>query len=319
MAKLAYHASHEQFAPSHLLQLALQAGAAGFDAIHSSDHFNPWSKRQGHSGFAFSWVASALQATSLPVSMICTPGQRYHPAVVAQAIATIAEMYPGRYSVELATGEALNEHITGDKWPEKDKRNERLLESVTVIRRLLKGDQVSLNSLVRVKDARIWSLPETPPLLYCAAISAETSGWCGSWADGLITVSAEPTELSEKITAFKKNGGAGKPVRVQYSFSFASSTEEALEGAHDQWRSNLVSRKKLAGLQTTADFDDETENMSKDEVAKKLPLITDMEDLFDRVDQISAAGVDLVSLHNVNRNHENFITQFKKYKKGAAS
>src|SRR5687768_11928052 len=173
MAKLAYHASHEQFAPSHLFKLALMAEKAGFDAIHSSDHLNPWSHRQGHSGYAFSWVASVLQATSLPVSMICTPGQRYHPAIVAQAVATLAEMYPGRYTVEMATGEALNESVTGEHWPSKELRNQRLYESVNVIRAMLKGEVVDFEGLITVKHARIWSLPDTPPPFFCAAISEE--------------------------------------------------------------------------------------------------------------------------------------------------
>lgn len=117
--KLAYHASHEQFSPSHLLKLAALAEQAGFDAIHSSDHFYPWSMRQGHSGYTFSWIGAAMQITRIPFSMVCAPGQRYHPAIVAQAIASIAEMFPGRIDVELGSGEALNEKITGEDWPSK--------------------------------------------------------------------------------------------------------------------------------------------------------------------------------------------------------
>ncbi len=314
MAKLAYHASHEQFAPSHLLTLAIQAEKAGFDAIHSSDHFNPWSKRQGHSGFAFAWVASALQATTLPVSMICTPGQRYHPAVVAQAIATLAEMYPGRYAVEMATGEALNEVITGEPWPSKPERNQRLLESVTIIRSLLAGKEVSHEGAVKVKDARVWSLPLVAPLIYCAAISTETSGWCGSWADGLITTSGSPEDIREKMEAFASNGGKGKPVNVQYSFSYARTKDEALDAAHEQWRSNLLPREKLADIHKTEQFDQQTQHMSHEEVAEKLPLITSMEELFNEIDIINPTGVNLISLHNVNRNHEAFIEAFAKYK-----
>jgi coenzyme F420-dependent glucose-6-phosphate dehydrogenase len=313
MALLAYHASHEQFSPSHLLKLAIAAEQAGFDAIHSSDHFHPWSRRQGHSGFAFSWVASALQATSLPVSMICAPGQRYHPAIVAQAIATLAEMYPGRYSVELCSGEALNENITGDDWPSKGKRNQRLLECVTVIRRLLRGEEVDFDGMIRVKNAKIWSLPDEVPPLYCAAISAETAGWSGSWADGLITTAGSNDEIKEKMDAFFEKGGEGKPVSIQYSFSFHSNKEEALEGAHHQWRSNLLSRTDLADFRTTSDFDNATEQMTRDEVAEQLPLITDMEQLFAEIRKMEETGVNLISLHNVNRNHEDFIEAFSTY------
>jgi coenzyme F420-dependent glucose-6-phosphate dehydrogenase len=315
IAMLAYHASHEQFAPSHLLRLAIMAEKAGFDAIHSSDHFNPWSKRQGHSGFAFSWVASALQATSLPVSMVCAPGQRYHPAVVAQAIATIGEMYPGRYAIELATGEAINEVITGESWPSKEKRNQRLLESVTVIRRLLLGEEVDFNGTIQVKGAKVWSLPSVLPPLFCAAISTETCGWCGAWADGLITTSGSPDDMKEKMTAFSSNGGEGRPVNAQYSFSYAATRQQALDAAHDQWRSNLLPREKLSDLYKTEDFDARTQDMSPEEVAEKVPLITSMEELFGEIEKISATGVNLISLHNVGRNHEEFIDAFERYKK----
>ncbi|RYY60812.1 MAG: TIGR03885 family FMN-dependent LLM class oxidoreductase [Chitinophagaceae bacterium] len=315
MALLAYHASHEQFSPSHLLQLAIQAEQAGFDAIHSSDHFNPWSHRQGHSGFSFAWVASALQATRLPVSMICTPGQRYHPAIVAQAIATLGEMYPGRYTVELGSGEALNECITGDGWPDKKERNQRLLDSAQAIRSLLNGQTLTRRGPVTMQHARLWSLPDTPVPLFCAAISAETAGWSGRWADGLITTSGTVTELQEKMEAWAANGGSGKPVYVQYSFSFAPTRQEAIDAAYDQWRSNLVERDQLADLRTTEDFDNLTADLDRDTVASKIPLITGMDELFEKVDEIRATGVELISLHNVNRNHEEFIREFGRVKK----
>src|SRR5687768_1180174 len=142
MAIVCYHASHEQFSPSELLQYTLMAEQAGFEGIHSSDHFHPWSVRQGQSGFTFSWIAAAMQVTMLPFSMVCAPGQRYHPAIVAQAIATLCELFPGRINFELGSGEALNEVITGEEWPDKKTRNDRLLECVEIIRRLLAGEEV---------------------------------------------------------------------------------------------------------------------------------------------------------------------------------
>src|SRR4051812_3122375 len=106
MRQIFYHASHEQFSPKELLHYVKLAEQSGFDGCHSSDHFHPWSKRQGHSGHLYSWLGAALEATKFPVSFITTPGQRYHPAIVAQAIATLAEMYPDRITVELGSREA---------------------------------------------------------------------------------------------------------------------------------------------------------------------------------------------------------------------
>jgi coenzyme F420-dependent glucose-6-phosphate dehydrogenase len=108
-----------------------------------SDHFHPWNDDQGQSGFAWSWLGSALQATTLTMGTVCAPGQRYHPAVIAQAAATLAEMHPDRFWVALGSGQALNEHITGDRWPTKPERNERLLESAEIMRALWRGETVT--------------------------------------------------------------------------------------------------------------------------------------------------------------------------------
>src|SRR5690606_31483102 len=116
MPIIGFHASHEQIDPGSLLKAVKLAEAAGFDAAMSSDHFAPWSERQGQSGFAWSWLGAAMQATSLPFGIVTAPGQRYHPAIVAQGAATLCQMFPDRFWMALGSGEAANEHITGDRW-----------------------------------------------------------------------------------------------------------------------------------------------------------------------------------------------------------
>jgi alkanesulfonate monooxygenase SsuD/methylene tetrahydromethanopterin reductase-like flavin-dependent oxidoreductase (luciferase family) len=125
MASIGIHASHEQVPPSDLLTAMRDAEAAGFQCAWSSDHFSPWSERQGESGFAWAWLGAAMQSTTLPFGVVTAPGQRYHPAIVAQAAATLAELFPGRLSVALGTGEYSNEHITGAPWPDKRERGFR--------------------------------------------------------------------------------------------------------------------------------------------------------------------------------------------------
>lgn len=305
---VAYHASHEQFIPSQLLKYAVMAEKAGFTAIHSSDHFHPWSRRQGQSGFSFAWVAAAMQATSIPFSMVCAPGQRYHPAIVAQAIATIGEMFPGRYSVELGSGEAINERITGDPWPTKEIRNKRLFESARVIRDLLAGEEVSFRGHVRVNEAKLYTLPTPVPPLFCAAISEQTSRWAGTWADGLLTTGDRMELVLAKKKAFGENGGSGKPFFVQYSFSYAAKKEDAIRGAHDQWRSNLLPPEALAELYKPEHFDSRSESITEEEVASNLRIITSVEQLYELEEECKRAGIDRLILHNVNRNHEEFIT-----------
>ena len=169
MTVIGFHNSHEQIHPAQLLRDVQHAEQVGFTAAMCSDHLVPWNPRQGHSGFAWSWLGAALATTGLPFGAVNAPGQRYHPAIVAQAIATLGAMFPGRFWVALGTGEASNEHITGDRWPRKEVRNARLRECVDVIRALLAGEEVSHDGLVTVDRARLWTLPAEPPKLYGAA------------------------------------------------------------------------------------------------------------------------------------------------------
>jgi coenzyme F420-dependent glucose-6-phosphate dehydrogenase len=313
MIPVCYHASHEQFAPSELLKLAIMAEEAGFDGIHSSDHFHPWSERQGQCGFAFSWIAAAMQATRLPFSMVCAPGQRYHPAIVAQAVATLCEMFPGRINFELGSGEALNETITGDGWPSKPIRNERLLECVKIIRRLLQGEEVSYKGYVTVKAAKLYTRPEVQPLLLCAAISAETAGWAGEWADGLLTTVEKFTDDTvKKMNAFFNNGGEGKPVYLQFAFSYARDKVFAEENAFEQWRSNRLPREKLASFRTVNDFDMAGEATSKEDVLEAIPIYTNMEALIKKIDELAGTGADRIILHNINEKQQEFIEDYRK-------
>jgi probable non-F420 flavinoid oxidoreductase len=308
-----YHASHEQFAPSQLLQFAVMAEQAGFTGVHSSDHFHPWSERQGQSGFSFSWIAAALQATRLPFSMVCAPGQRYHPAIVAQAFGTLCELFPGRINFELGSGEALNEVITGDEWPDKKIRNERLLSCVEIIRKLLSGEEVNHNGHVKVKSARLYTRPSHHPLLLCAAISEETSAWAGTWADGLLTTAhLETGNVLKKMNAFYNNGGKGKPVYLQFAFSYAREKQVAEEEAFDQWRSNTVPREKLASLRTVKDFDKAGENVRKEDVLKSIPVYTNIDALLTDIEKLKTTGAQRIILHNISRQQKDFIEDYGK-------
>lgn len=169
MTLIGYHASHEQFPPSELLRLVSDAEQAGFGCAKSSDHFHPWSERQGQSGFAWSWLGAAMQATNFDFGIISAPGYRYHPAVLAQAAATIGEMFPGRLWLSLGTGEAINEAITGEYWPEKAERNARLRECVDIFRALFDGETVTHRGRVTVVEAKLYSRPPHPVPIYGAA------------------------------------------------------------------------------------------------------------------------------------------------------
>jgi coenzyme F420-dependent glucose-6-phosphate dehydrogenase len=207
LTRIGYHASHEQHRPSTLLAYVQRAEEAGFETAMCSDHLHPWNEDQGQSGFAWSWLGAVLQATRLTMGTVCAPGQRYHPAVIAQAAATLAEMHPDRFWAALGSGQALNEHVTGDRWPTKQERNERLVESVGVMRALWRGETVSHRGRIVVEDARLYTRPLTPPMIAAAAITPGTAGWAAGWADALITIAQPLEDLEAVVEAWRDGGG----------------------------------------------------------------------------------------------------------------
>ena len=233
VTRFGFHASHEQIDPRRLLRDVQQAEASGFEMAMCSDHFSPWTSAQGHSGYAWSWLGAALATTSLSFGCVCAPGQRYHPAVVAQKVATLGVMFPGRFWVALGSGEASNEHVTGDPWPDKETRTRRLEECVEVIRALLAGKSVSHDGLVRVDRAKVWERADPAPLLVAPAVSVESARRVAAWADGLVTVNQPLDRLRDVVAAYRDAGGRGT-VSLQVHLSWAPTEDEALTIAHDQ-------------------------------------------------------------------------------------
>jgi probable non-F420 flavinoid oxidoreductase len=310
MPDVGFHASHEQISPSRLLDAVKSAQDAGFQAAMCSDHLAPWSERQGESGHAWSWLGAALEATALSFGVVNAPGQRYHPVVIAQAIATLGEMYPGRFWAALGSGEALNEHVTGQQWPHKDDRDARLLECVAVIRALLRGDEVSHDGLIRVDRARVWSLPETPPLLIGAAISEETARTVGGWADGMITVNQPLDVLRRVIDAFREGGGDGKPVSIQVHLSYDDDEERALQIAYDQWRSNVFGSDVATEFTTPAQFDNTSAFVRPEDLRGPVMISSDPTQHVKWLLDLAALDVDRLYLHHVGTDQKRFIEVF---------
>ena len=310
MPLLGLHCSHEQIPPSRLLTHVCEAEAAGFGAAMSSDHFSPWSERQGESGFAWSFLGAALQATALPFGVVNAPGQRYHPAIVAQAAATLAELFPGRLWVALGTGEASNEHITGGRWPPKAKRNARLRECVDVMRSLFAGEVVSHEGLVRVDRARLWTLPAEPPNLVGAAVTAETARWCGGWADGLVTINQPVERLRGVIAAFRENGGETKPIYLQVHLSWAETDEEALRIAHDQWRTNVFAPPLCWDLETVEQFDLAAAHVRREDLREAVLVSADPARHLAWLRELAELGFEQIHLHHVGQDLRPFIETF---------
>jgi probable non-F420 flavinoid oxidoreductase len=303
------HASHEQVHPSALLAAVRAAESAGFAAAMCSDHFSPWSERQGHSAYAWSWLGAALQATSLPFGVVNAPGQRYHPAIIAQAIATLGAMFPGRFWAALGTGEASNEHITGGGWPRKDVRAARLRECVDVIRALLAGEEVSHDGLVTVDRARLWTRPQQPPALLGAAVSVETARWCAGWADGLITVNAPVERLRAIADGYRGAGGRG-PLCLQVHLSWSPDPDEAARIAYEQWRSNVFAPPVCWDLELTDHFDEASRGLPYERVAEVVNVSADLDEHTRLLAGYAELGFDQIYLHHVGQSLDAFVDAF---------
>jgi probable non-F420 flavinoid oxidoreductase len=312
MALFGYHASHEQFKPSVLLEYVQAAHKAGFTSVSCSDHFHPWSDRQGESGYAWSWLGAAMQSTPLKFGVVCAPGQRYHPGIIAQAAATLSEMFPQRFWLALGSGQALNEQITGDFWPAKPVRNMRLKECSQVIRALWTGKTITHYGLVNVEQAKLYTRPLIAPLIIGAAITPATAEWLGSWADGLITISHPYEMLKQVVEAFRRGGGAGKPMYLKVQLSYAAQESTALEGAFDQWRTNVFSSSVLSDLRDPQQFDAIAKFVKPEDMYKHIRISNDILQHIQWLQKDIELGFNEIYLHNVNRQQQTFIEAFGK-------
>lgn len=308
---IGFHCSHELYSPKELLELAQLAVEAGFTEASCSDHFNPWSI-DGQSGYAWSWLGAAMHATTCNFGTVCAPGQRYHPAIIAQAAATLAQMFPGRFWLALGSGQNLNEHITGDPWPPKEKRQQRLFESAKVIRELWNGDTVFEDGLIKVENAKLYTRPDKPPLIFGAAITDETAEWVGSWADGLLTVAKPPEDLAKTVEAFRRGGGKGKPMRLQAAVSLDKSEEIAEVAAYRHWGVACLQVNEIQDIATPEEFDAKVAHHKPDEVCEKLRISADVDQHREWIRNDLELGFETVYLHYVGRNIRNFIGLFGK-------
>jgi coenzyme F420-dependent glucose-6-phosphate dehydrogenase len=308
--KIAYHCSHEQFSPSALLEYAVMAEKAGFNALHSSDHFQPWSSAQGHSGFTFSWMGAVMQATSLPIGMVCAPGQRYHPVMVAQALATLGEMFPDRLFMSLGSGEAVNEYFSGETWPSKPQRNERLKECFEIINRLLDGEVVNQNGHIKVQDAKLYTLPNVKPQLIGAAVTPETARWMGSWANGMVTINKPLDQLKEVIAAFREGGGVGKPIFLKVQLSYDRDYDQALMDAFEQWKTNIFESSLLSDLNSVGQFEAAAKYVRPEDLHESVNISANLNEHLEKIRTYKEMGFETIILHNVNRNQKDFITDF---------
>lgn len=308
---IGYHASHEQFDPAALLDHARQAERAGFEALMCSDHFHPWTQAQGESGQAWVWAGAAVANSPLSLGMVTCPYLRYHPAIVAQALATLERLAPARVWLAVGSGEALNERVCGRPWPDKPQRHAQLLRAVEVMRALWRGEEVARDDgHPPMGPGRLYTTPTRPIPLLGAALTPETARWLGGWADGLITVSMPAAELRTLVTAFREGGGEGKPMFLQVKLSYADSDAQALAGAMDQWRCNVLPAAVSESLSRPEDFAALAELVDEQTLCKRVNVSADPQRHAQWLSDYLDMGFERLYLHNVNRQQARFIDDF---------
>ena len=310
MVQLGYQLSSEEHSAPDLVGYARRAEDAGFSYAVISDHFHPWTHRQGQSPFVWGVLGAIAQATvRLHVGTVTAPIRRTPPYLVAQAAATAATLLPGRFFLGVGSGENLNEHITGEWWPPGEMRREMLEEAIEVIRELWGGGTVEhFGAYYTVDNARIYSLPTEPPPIAVAAMSKDAAELAGRLGDGLIAVSADP----ELVAAFEEAGGKDKPRYAQIDVCVAEDEEEAQRIAHRQWAAPAaVPPRLLPKLRVPADFEAVAELVTEEQVAEKIVCGAHPNNHLARIREFVDAGFDHVHVHQVGDDQESFFRLYE--------
>jgi G6PDH family F420-dependent oxidoreductase len=304
--EVGYSLSSEEHRPQALVEQARRAEEIGFSFALISDHFHPWIDRQGQSPFVWSVIGSIAQVTKrmrLGTGVTC-PLIRIHPAVIAQAAATAAVMMPGRFFLGLGTGENLNEHITGQHWPEADVRLQMLEEAAAVIRRLWTGESVShYGKHYTVENARVYTRPEEAPPIYVAAAGQKSATLAGKIGDGLISTTPNP----EGIKTFESAGGRGKPKYGQMTVCWATDERTARKTAYEMWPTAGIGGELSQELKLPAHFEQAAKTVSEEDVAKVIVCGPDPDAHVERIQQYQKAGYDHIYIHQVGAQQEGFF------------
>jgi G6PDH family F420-dependent oxidoreductase len=299
--KIGYFLSCEEYTPAQLIEQAAMAEAAGFESLWISDHFHPWNDAQGQSPFVWSMIGAISQVCSLPITTAVTcPTVRMHPALVAQAAATSAVLTDGKFTLGVGSGEALNEHVIGARWPSAEVRLEMLEAAVDVIRDLWTGEFIDHRGRhYTVENARIYTRPDTPPPIHVSGFGPKAAAVAGRIGDGYITTSPD----QDLIKVFRDAGGEGKPVQAGYKVCWGSSEADCVEIAHRTWPNDVLPGELPQVLPSPRHFEQTASLVTKDMIAESIPCGPDVDRHVDAFRPFAEAGVDLVHIAQIGARH----------------
>ncbi len=303
--ELGFALSSEDHPPNELVRQAQLAERAGFTFALVSDHFHPWVGAQGQSPFVWSTLGGIAQATErirVGTGVTC-PLIRIHPAIVAQAAATVACMMPGRFFLGVGTGENLNEHVTGARWPLPWERLEMLEEAVQVIRALWSGEEIThRGEHYTVQEARLYTLPAEEPEIYVAAAQPQAAELAGRIGDGLVSTSPD----GDLVSLFEESAGPGKPRIGMIHVAYGEDEQAGHERAHRLWPNLALAGSGGQELPAPRDFESSAANVTVEDVAESTPAGPDPEPYLEQIRQYEEAGFTHLYVHQIGDNQAEF-------------
>jgi G6PDH family F420-dependent oxidoreductase len=306
MIKFGYKLMTEEHGPNDLVRYACAAEEAGFEILAASDHYHPWLESQGHSPYVWSVLGAVAQATESAEIMtaVTCPIIRYHPAIVAQAAATVALLSDGRFTLGLGSGEQLNEHVVGQPWPPADIRQEMLAEAIDAMRELWRGGMRSYRGLhVTVQDACVFDLPDEPPPVIVAVGGKQSARLAAERGDGMITTVTK----KEWIDAWRNAGGEG-PLYCEATICWARTREKAIDIAHERSKFGALGGfKVLSELPNVVNFEAAAKRVRKEDVAHDISCGPDPEEHVAAIKKYVDAGFDRVIIHQPGDDQEGFL------------
>lgn len=306
MVDYGYALSSEEHTPLDLVRNGVRAEQAGFSFVSISDHFHPWIDAQGNSPFVWSvigGIATTTERIRVGTGVTC-PLIRIHPAVIAHAAATAAAMLPGRFMLGLGTGENLNEHVLGDKWPIVSERQQMLEEAIEVIRLLWDGQlHTHHGDYYDVENARLYTLPDEPPPIIVAAAGTDSAELAARIGDGLWSVGPN----ADVVKSFEHAGGSG-PRIAQLTFCYAANEDDALHTVQRVWPLTALKGPLNQELPLPQHFEQAAQMVREDDIREAIPLGPDPEPVLRKVSEFEAAGYDHIYLHQIGPDQDGFFS-----------
>ena len=316
-----YAAMLEQFPPGEAVELTALAEEHGFSGCMAADHFQPWVPQQGEASFVWSVLAAVGERTTGDFGPgVTCPSFRFHPALIAQAAATLESMYPGRTWLGVGSGEALNEHVIAGYWPEAGERSRRMFEAIEVINKLFSASAAGKDikhdgEFFKLETARLWTMPDKAPPILVATAGPINARKTGKFADGIITVGA-PLDKCEGLIAKFAEGAreAGKnpdamPKVLQLHMSWAATDEQAMTNALTEWPNGGMKFPK-ADIRSPLDFEQMAKLVRAEDFEGRMVVSADPDEHRAHIQKFVDLGFDRVYLHNVGRNQKEWIETF---------